>query len=88
MSSSLFVSSSISAKNSEEISLISKKFTKLYISEDISEKMVKINVESFSEEALRKLFNEQKNKMREESEERVKKDILHYKLPILIVPSE
>ena len=42
MSSSLFVGSSISAKNSE----------------DISAKMVKINVESFSEEALRKLFND------------------------------
>ena len=54
----MFVGSSISAKNSEEISAISKKFTKLYKGEDISAKMVKINVESFSEEALRKLFND------------------------------
>ena len=58
MSSSSFVVSSISAKNSKEISTISEKFTELYISEDKSEKMVKIMVESFSEDALRKLFND------------------------------
>ena len=58
MSSSSFVGSSISATNSEEISAISEKFTELYISEDKSEKMVKIMVESFSEDALRKLFND------------------------------
>ena len=46
----MFVGSSISAKNIEEISANN--------SEDISAKMVKINVESFSEEALRKLFND------------------------------
>ena len=50
MSSSLFVGSSISAKNSEDISAKN--------SEDISAKMVKINVKSFSEEDLRKRFND------------------------------
>ena len=58
MSSSSFVGSSISATNSEEISAISEKFLELSISEDKSEEMVKIMVESFSEDALRKLFND------------------------------
>ena len=58
MSSSSFVSSSISVTNSEEISEISEKFLELSISEEKSEKMVKIMVESFSEDALRKLFND------------------------------
>ena len=57
--SSLFVSSSsISATNSEEISAICEDFLELSISEEKSEKMVKIMVESFSEDALRKLFND------------------------------
>ena len=56
--SSLFSSSSISATNSEEISAICEDFLELSISEDKSEKMVKIMVESFSEDALRKLFND------------------------------
>ena len=58
MSSSLFLSSSISATKSEEISAICEEFLELSISEDKSEKMVKIMVESFSEDALRKLFND------------------------------
>ena len=57
--SSLFVSSSsISVTNSEEISAICEDFLELSISEDKSEKMVKIMVESFSEDALRKLFDD------------------------------
>ena len=58
MSSSFVSSSSISATNSEEISAICEDFLELSISEEKSEKMVKIMVESFSEDALRKLFND------------------------------
>ena len=58
MSSSFVSSFSISATNSEEISAICEDFLELSISEEKSEKMVKIMVESFSEDALRKLFND------------------------------
>ena len=58
MSSSFISSSCISATNSEEISAICEDFLELSISEDKSEKMVKIMVESFSEDDLRKLFND------------------------------
>ena len=51
MSSSSSSISSISATNSEEISAICEEFLELSISEDKSEKMVKIMVESFSEDA-------------------------------------
>ena len=61
--SSLFISSSsISATNSEEISAICEDFLELSISEEKSEKMVKIVVESFGEDALRKLFDDLNNK--------------------------
>ena len=56
MNSSSSSISSISAKNSEEISAICEDFLELSISEERSEKMVKIVVESFGEDALRKLF--------------------------------
>ena len=62
MNSSFISSSSISASNSEEISVICEDFLELSISEEKSEKMVKIVVESFSEDALRKLFNVLTNK--------------------------
>ena len=56
MNSSSSSISSISAKNSEEISAICDGFLELSISEEKSEKMVKVVVESFGEDALRKLF--------------------------------
>ena len=58
MSSSFVSSSSISVTNSEEISAICEDFLELSISEEKSEKMVKIVVKSFSEDALRKLFDD------------------------------
>ncbi len=58
MSSSSRSISSISATNSEEISAICEDFLELSISEEKSEKMVIIIVESFSEDALRKLFDD------------------------------
>ena len=58
MSSCFRSISSISATNSEEISAICEEFLELSISEEKSEKMVKIVVESFSEDALRKLFDD------------------------------
>ena len=58
MSSSSIYISSISATNSEEISVICEDFLELSISEEKSEKMVKIVVESFSEDALRKMFDD------------------------------
>ena len=58
MSSSFRSISSISATNSEEISAICEDFLELSISEEKSEKMVKIVVESFSEDALRKMFDD------------------------------
>ena len=56
MNSSSSSISSISATNSEEISAICDEFLELSISEEKSDKMVKVVVESFSEDALRKLF--------------------------------
>ena len=56
MSSSSSSISSISATNSEEISAICEEFLELSISEEKSDKMVKIVVESFGEDDLRKLF--------------------------------
>ena len=58
MSSSSSSISSISATNSEEISAICEDFLELSISEEKSEKMMKIVVESFSEDALRMLFDD------------------------------
>ena len=58
MSSCFCSISSISVTNSEEISAICEEFLELSISEEKSEKMVKIVVESFSEDALRKLFDD------------------------------
>ena len=56
MSSSSRSISSISATHSEEISAICEDLLELSISEEKSDKMVKIVVESFGEDALRKLF--------------------------------
>ena len=53
--------SSIGAK-SEDISAICDEFLELSISEEKSDRMVKIVVESFSEEALRKLFGDMSHK--------------------------
>ena len=58
MSSSSSSISSISATNSDEISAIYEDFLELSISEEKTEKMVKIVVESFSEDALRKMFDD------------------------------
>ena len=62
MSSSFLSISNISATNSEEISAICEDFLELSISEEKSEKMVKIVVESFGEDALRKLFEDLSHK--------------------------
>ena len=62
MNSSSSSISSISATNSEEISAICDKFLELSISEEKSDKMVKVVVESFGEDALRKLFSDLSNK--------------------------
>ena len=62
MNSSSSSISSISANNSEEISAICDKFLELSISEEKSDKMVKVVVESFGEDALRKLFSDLSNK--------------------------
>ena len=62
MSSSSSSISSISATNSEEISAICEEFLELSISEEKSDKMVKIVVESFGEDALRKLFEDLSHK--------------------------
>ena len=62
MNSSSSSISSISANNSEEISAICEEFLELSISEEKSDKMVKIVVESFGEDALRKLFEDLKHK--------------------------
>ena len=62
MSSSFHSISSISVTNSEEISVICEEFLELSISEEKSDKMVKIVVESFGEDALRKLFEDLSHK--------------------------
>ena len=62
MNSSSSSISSISANNSEEISAICEEFLELSISEEKSDKMVKIVVESFGEDALRKLFEDMSHK--------------------------
>ena len=62
MNSSSSSISSISVNNSEEISAICDEFLELSISEEKSDKMVKVVVESFGEDALRKLFSDLSNK--------------------------
>ena len=62
MNSSSSSISSISANNSEEISAICEEFLELSISEEKSDKMVKIVVESFGEDGLRKLFENMSHK--------------------------
>ena len=62
MNSSSSSISSISVNNSEEISVICEEFLELSISEEKSDKMVKIVVESFGEDALRKLFEDLSHK--------------------------
>ena len=62
MSSSSSSISSISGTNSEDIGAISEEFLKLSINEEKSDKMVKIVVESFGEDALRKLFEDLSHK--------------------------
>ena len=62
MNSSSSSISSISANNSEEISAICDEFLELSISEEKSDKMVKVVVESFGEDALRKLFEDLSHK--------------------------
>ena len=62
MNSSSSSISSICAKDSEEISAICDEFLELSISEEKSDRMVKVVVENFSEEALRKMFCDLSNK--------------------------